>query len=74
VFAAHALTWMDLRYYYVKLPFAFLFAVLGIHAASRFAFRLPGLRRSIPLSLPLLAALAAWGLGLTLVVLAPLRH
>jgi hypothetical protein len=74
VFAAHALTWMDLRYYYVKLPFAMLFAVLGIHEASRLALRLPGLRRSIPVSLPLLAAVAAWGLGLTLVVLAPLRH
>jgi hypothetical protein len=59
VCAAHALTWMDLRYYYVKLPFLFLFAFYGVAAGGRW-------RRSATW----LAAgpLAAWGAWLTAVV------
>jgi hypothetical protein len=66
---AHALTWMDLRYYYVKLPFVFMLAGLGVHQARGWALRLPGLRRACPVSWLASALLGAWALYLTSVVL-----
>lgn len=36
---AHALTYMDLMYYYVKLPFLFAFAALGLAAVQRWQSR-----------------------------------
>jgi hypothetical protein len=66
---AHSLTWMDLRYYYVKLPFLFPFAAYGLAAAQSAAARsFPG-RASTLLALGLGGSLVAWCVRLTAQVL-----
>jgi hypothetical protein len=65
---AHALTWVDLRYYYVKLPYLLLFAACGVHAAGGGrSVALAGAR--VPVSWLLAGPLAAFSAALTLIVL-----
>jgi hypothetical protein len=64
---AHALTWVDLRYYYVKLPYLFLFAGYGVQAVGAWKLRLPGVQ--VPVQWLLAAPLAALSAALTLIVL-----
>lgn len=66
---AHSATWMDLMYYYVKLPLVFAFAFFLVDRAHRWpVFRVGG--RPVSAGSALTALLAAWGLGLSGSVLA----
>jgi hypothetical protein len=67
VLLAHALTWMDLLYYYVRVPFLLVFAALGLRLLDD---RLGG-RRGTHLALALLASLVVLGLGTVAVSLLP---
>jgi hypothetical protein len=65
---AHSITWMDLMYYYAKLPLLFAFAFFFVDRAHRWpAWRLAGRQVSVGGVLNLLLAL--FGLGLTVWVL-----
>lgn len=62
---AHSLTWMDLMYYYVKLPLLFAFAFFFVDRAHRWEWRLAGRRLSVGASLNVLLlgfglVLSAW--------------
>ena len=61
---AHAITWVDLMYYYVKLPLLIAFAAFFVDRAYRWpAGRVGG--RPVSLGTVLNALLAAFALGLT---------
>jgi hypothetical protein len=45
---AHALTYMDFMYYYLKLPFLVVFAALGLEALHARGARLGPAGRSVP--------------------------
>lgn len=64
---AHSLTWMDLMYYYVKLPLLFAFAFFFVDRAHRWTWWMAGRRLSVGGVLNVL--LAGFGLLLTVWVL-----
>jgi hypothetical protein len=65
--AAHALTWMDLMYYYARLPLLFAFAFYAVDRALRWpALRVGG--RALSAGALLGAVLVAWVLLLTVLV------
>jgi uncharacterized membrane protein len=62
--AAHAMIWVDLRYYYLKIPFVFVFA---FYAVDRAWAEPPGLaRRLVSIVLPVIVGLSALGTGAVL--------
>ncbi len=60
----HALVYVDLMYYYVRLPFVFAFAAFGLDALHGRRLALPG-GRGVPFAALPAAALLCWGLWLT---------
>jgi hypothetical protein len=66
----HAIAYMDLMYYYQRVPFLFVFASFLVDRAQGRHMPLPGLGRRIPLG-PLLLLAVASGVVLTPVLLAP---
>jgi hypothetical protein len=67
VVAAHALTWMDLLYYYVRVPFLVFFSAVGFRALDAPVRH----RWGTGLALVLLASLLLLGLGTVAVALHP---
>ena len=65
---AHAITWMDIMYYYLKLPFLVIFGFYGLERALPGTLSLPFLGR-VPLASLGLAAVAGLGLAGTASVL-----
>jgi hypothetical protein len=59
--AAHAIAYMDLMYYYVKMPFLLLLAGLGLQAVHERGWRVRGLSVATALA----ALLATWALAST---------
>ena len=55
---AHSITFMDLMYYYFKLPFNFLFFGYGIHALDRYNIQLFPRQGKLPLGLAVQGSLA----------------
>jgi len=66
---AHAISYMDLMYYYQRLPFLFMFSSFLVEWSQDRELRLPRLGWRIPLGPVLLAAVAS-GILLTPIVLA----
>ncbi|MBI3267908.1 MAG: glycosyltransferase family 39 protein [Planctomycetes bacterium] len=66
---AHAVTWMDLMYYYVKFPFLLLFCFRFLGELRPREVRLPGLARGVPLGPALGTVFALVSFGLTAAVL-----
>lgn len=60
---SHSMTYFDLMYYYVKIPFLFIFAFYFVNALDRYKIR------DVPVSALLLILLCVYTLGLTVVVL-----
>jgi hypothetical protein len=64
---AHALTWMDLMYYYVKVPFVLAFAFSFVDHAYRWTRGIAG--HAVSAGAALTAMLTTWGVGLAVWVL-----
>ena len=64
---AHALTWMDLMYYYVKVPFIIALAALAGRALDGRRVRLAG--RTVPVGAAVAGLLAAGSVALTFAIL-----
>lgn len=65
---AHALTYMDLMYYYIKLPFLAVFAALGLEALYERGLALGSEARRIPVATALAAVLVMLCLAPTLAI------
>jgi hypothetical protein len=65
--AAHVLTWMDVTYYYLKLPFLAIFGLYGLERAVPRTLRLGEWR--VPLAGVTLGALLALGAAATAAML-----
>jgi len=66
---AHSLTYMDLMYYYIKIPFLFIFSGYFIHSMSIFLIKIPFLKRKISIAFILYGVIILFGGGLTIAIL-----
>lgn len=64
----HTVIWMDLMYYYVKLPFLFVFAFYFVSVSTRWSRALPGGRGSISAAWLMSALIGVYTLALTVYV------
>jgi hypothetical protein len=66
---AHSITHMDLMYYYIKIPFLFVFSGYFINSLNRFDIKIFPLQNSISGAFLLNVLLIVYGIGLTSSVL-----
>jgi hypothetical protein len=66
---AHSITWMDLMYYYVKLPFMFVFGFYFVNSLGPHALKLPPLKNTVLAPTAVLVALGAFTFWLTALVI-----
>lgn len=66
---AHSITYMDLMYYYIKMPFLFIFTAYFINETNRFNLIMPGMNRNISCAFALNSLLIVFELCLIITVL-----
>ena len=66
---AHSITYMDVMYYYLKIPFLFIFYGYGVQALERYQMSVPWIEKRLSASSFLHAVMVIFGLGLTFNVL-----
>ncbi len=61
---AHSITYMDVMYYYIKVPFLFVFAWYFINALNKYGVRLPFFKKRVRLGYMVNGVLAVWSVVL----------
>jgi hypothetical protein len=66
---AHSITTMDLMYYYIKVPFLFVFSAYFVNEMSSTFIQLPASERRVSLASALNVLVILLGVGLSIAVL-----
>jgi hypothetical protein len=66
---AHSLTYLDLMYYYIKIPFLFIFFAFFIDSLKSFSIKLPFTNMRISFATMLSSLILIWTMGLNAAVL-----
>ena len=61
---AHSITYMDIMYYYIKVPFLFVFAWYFINALNRYGLHLPFIKKRVGLDYIINGMMVLYGAGL----------